>query len=106
VSVFLYNLSRGTSCVETGEITPVLWRSSFGISLSVSHTTHVVQKAFDEDEEKKRRKMCFVSVPSARTAEEESSHSGYTALIKSSGLLGACQNRVVQCEMLLGNCDF
>ena len=50
--------------------------------------------------------MCFVCVPSARTAEEENSHSGYTALIISSGLLVARQNQVVQCEMLLGNCDF
>lgn len=50
--------------------------------------------------------MCFVCVPSARTADEEDSHSGYTALIISSGLLGSCQNRVVWCEVLLGNCDF
>lgn len=55
---------------------------------------------------KRWQKICFVCVPSARTAEEENSHSGYTALIKSSGLLGACQNQVVPCEMLLGNCDF
>lgn len=48
----------------------------------------------------------FVCVPSARAAEEESSHSGHPALIISSGLLGACQHQVVHCEILLGNCDF
>lgn len=48
----------------------------------------------------------FVCVSSARAAEEENSHSGYPALIISSGLLGACQHQVVYCEMLLGNCDF
>lgn len=46
---------------------------------------------------KRRWKICFVCVPSAGAAEEENSHSGYTALIKSSGLLVACQNQVGQC---------
>lgn len=48
----------------------------------------------------------FVCVPSAGAAVEENSHSGYPALIISSGLLGACQHRAVHCGMLLGNCDF
>lgn len=48
----------------------------------------------------------FVCVPSAGAAEEENSHRGYSALIISSGLLGAHQHQVVHCEMLLGNCDF
>lgn len=50
-----------------------------------------------EGKKKKRWKICFVCVPSAGAAEEENSHSGYTALIKSSGLLVACQNQVGRC---------
>lgn len=110
VSVCLYNLSKGALCIKVGGITQVFWRSSFRIGLSISHATYIVQKVFGGDEEKKKKKrrwkICFVCVPSVRTAEEENSHSGYTALIISSGLLVACQNQVVQCEMLLGNCDF
>lgn len=43
--------------------------------------------------------MRLVCVPPVRTAEGESSHSGYTALIISSGLLVPCQEGAVRCEM-------
>lgn len=108
MSVFLFNPSKGTLCIEVDGITQVFWRSSFTIAVFFSYPTYIVQNHLVEMRKnyKRRWKMCFVCVPSARTADEEDSHSGYTALIISSGLLGSCQNRVVRCEVLLGNCDF
>lgn len=106
VSVLLCNLCEEALWIKLGGISEVFWRGSFRTDLSISHTTSVIQKAFGGDEwkktKKKRWKLYFVCVPSVRTAEEENSHSGYTALIISSGLLVARQSQVVQRKTLLG----